>query len=140
MRQPFEHQSDKTKVEFSCGIDQRFLKVFDQTLTSFHPRIRSLNYPSGCYSNKSRVTLGCFFGFRRLGCQFKPNLGHHLRREFLHSTSDSVWVIAMIEQYGDVWDVDRLGSKVIQVIAQQFNQALVIGHIGRSAVGKKRQP
>jgi hypothetical protein len=44
MRQPFEHQSDKTKVEFSCGIDQRFLKVFDQTLTSFHPRIRSLNY------------------------------------------------------------------------------------------------
>ncbi len=46
----------------------------------------------------------------------------------------------MIKQNGDFGDVDRLGSKVIQVVAQQFNQALVVGQIGFGAVSKKRQP
>jgi hypothetical protein len=31
----------------------------------------------------------------------------------------------MIKQNGDFGDVDRLSSKVIQVVAQQFNEALV---------------
>jgi hypothetical protein len=36
----------------------------------------------------------------------------------------------MVEQNGNLWDIDGLGAKVVQVIAQQFNQALVIGHTG----------
>ncbi len=33
--------------------------------------------------------------------------------------------------------VNRLGTKVVQVMTQHFNQALVIGHISFGAVAKK---
>ncbi len=57
----------------------------------------------------------------------------------MQGLGDGIWVIAMIKQNGDFGDVDRLGSKVIQVVTQQFNQALVVGQIGFGAVSKKRQ-
>jgi hypothetical protein len=42
-------------------------------------------------------------------------------------------------QNGNLWDIDGLGAKVIEVVTQQFNQPLVIRHASRSAVRKKRQ-
>ncbi len=48
-------------------------------------------------------------------------------------------MIPVVEQDGNLWDIDGFGSKVVQVVAQQFNQALVVGHTGFSAVSKKRQ-
>ena len=45
----------------------------------------------------------------------------------------------MVEQNGDLRNVDRFGAKVVQVVAEQLNQALVVGHICTSAVCEKRQ-
>lgn len=45
----------------------------------------------------------------------------------------------MVKQNRNLWDIHRLGTKVVQVVVQQFNQTLVIAHIGFSAVSKKRQ-
>jgi len=50
-----------------------------------------------------------------------------------------VGVIAMVNQNGNFGDVHGFGTKVIEVAAQQFNQALVIANIGFRTVSKKRQ-
>jgi len=80
-----------------------------------------------------------FFGFCRLGCQFKPDLGHDLGIEFLQSGSQGLWMIAIVQQDGDLWNIDRLGAKIIEVVTQHFEQALVIGDIGFSAMSEKRK-
>ena len=118
---------------------QSFLKVFDQTLTAFHPSIRALNDPSGCHWDKSRLALGYFLGFGWLRCEFKPDLGHDLWVEFLQLCCELVRVIPPVKQNGNFGDIDGFSSKVVQVVAQQFNQALIIGYTRFSAVGKKRQ-
>ena len=46
-----------------------------------------------------------------------------------------VGVISMVEQDGNLRDVHRFGTKVIEVMAQQFNQALVIADIGWECSG-----
>ncbi len=48
-------------------------------------------------------------------------------------------MIAIVQQDGDLWNVDRLGAKIIKVVTQHFEQALVIGDIGFGAVGEKRK-
>jgi len=45
----------------------------------------------------------------------------------------------MVKQNGNFGDVHGFGTKVIEVAAQQFNQALVIANIGFRTVSKKRQ-
>lgn len=45
----------------------------------------------------------------------------------------------MVEQNGDLGNVDWLGTKVVQVVAQQFNQALVVGDVCFGTVRKKWQ-
>ena len=65
--------------------------------------------------------MGCFFGFRGLGCKLEPDLGHDLRVERLQCDYNLVWVIAVVKQNGNLRDVYRLGTKVAQVLAQQFN-------------------
>lgn len=97
------------------------LKVFHQTLTAFHPSIRALNNLSLCHRDKSNFTLGCLFGFCRLGCQLKPELGHDLRIVVLQGSADGLRVVAVVEQDRNLGKVDRLGSKVIQIVAQEFN-------------------
>jgi hypothetical protein len=84
IRQPFDHQSDKTQIEFCCGIVERSLKVFDQTFTarSIQAFERSLPPPS-CHRDKSNFKECSFFGLRRFGCQFKPDLGHDLGIDLL---------------------------------------------------------
>jgi len=57
----------------------------------------------------------------------------------LQGSRDRVQVIAVVEQNGDLRNIDGFGAKVIKVITQQFNQALVIRHTGFGAVSKKRQ-
>ena len=52
---------------------------------------------------------------------------------------DFIWMIAVVKQNRNLWDIHRLGTKVVQVLLQQFNQANVIADIGFSAVSKKRQ-
>jgi len=39
----------------------------------------------------------------------------------LQGGANGVWVIAVVEQDGNLRNVDRLGSKVIQVVAQEFD-------------------
>ena len=50
-----------------------------------------------------------------------------------------VGVIPVVEQNGNLRDVHGFGAKVIEVVAQQFNQTLVIADIGFRTVSKKRQ-
>lgn len=80
-----------------------------------------------------------FFGLRRFGCEFKPDLGHHLGIDLLQGGGELIWMISVVKQDGNFGNVDRFGSEVIQVLAQQFNQALVVGHTRFSTVGKKWQ-
>jgi len=118
---------------------ERSLEVFDQTLTALSPGVRPFNHPPCCHQDKSRFTLCCFFGFRGLGCDLKPDLGENLWVEFLEFCGDFVWVVATVEQNCNLWNINGFNAKVIQVVAQQFNQATVVRHTGRSAVGKKRK-
>ncbi len=48
-------------------------------------------------------------------------------------------MVAVVEQQGDLRNVDRLGAKVVHVVVEPLNQALVIGDIGFRAVREKRQ-
>jgi len=45
----------------------------------------------------------------------------------------------MVEQNRDFWDVDRLAAKVVEVVAQQFNQTLIVGHTCFGAVCEEWQ-
>ncbi len=98
-------------------MGQSSLKVFDQALTTFHPRMGALNHPSRCHRDKSRFPLCGFLGFRGLGSEFKPNLGHDLGVDLLQRCGDLVWVVSVVEQERDLWDTDGLGAKVIQMMA-----------------------
>lgn len=62
-----------------------------------------------------------------------------VRSKFLQFGCNFSGVISMVEQDGNLRDVHRFGTKVIEVMAQQFNQALVIADIGFRAMGEKRQ-
>lgn len=83
--------------------------------------------------------MSSFLSFRRLGGQLKPKLGHNPGIDALNSCGEFVWVISIVEQNGNLRDVDRLGTEVINVGTEQFDHALVIGDIGFGAVGKKRK-
>ena len=114
--------------KFLTKLLQRSIQAFDRSLP-----------PSSCYHDKSSFPKCCFFGFRGLRCQFKPDFGHNLRVKFLQFYCELVRVIAVVEQNGNLRDIDRFSAKVIEVVTQQFNQALVIRHTRFGAVGKKRQ-
>lgn len=45
-------------------------------------------------------------------------------------------MIPVVEEDGYFRDINGLGTKVIEMMTQQFNQALVIGYTRGSAVGK----
>ncbi len=115
------------------------LKVLHQALTSLHPSIRPFNNPARCHRNKSRFTLCCFLGFGGLRSELKANLSHDLWIERLQCFGNGIGMITVVEHDGDFWNVDGLSTKVVQVIAQHLNQALVIGDICFGAVREKRQ-
>ncbi len=115
--------------KFLTKLLQRSIQAFDRSIT--HAR---------CHRDKSNLTLCSFFGLRGFGCQFKPDLGHDLGIDLLQGYYNLVRMIAVLKQNGNFWDVDWLGAKVVFVVAQHFNQTLVIRHTGFCAVGKKRQP
>lgn len=116
---------------------QRSLKILDQALTPFHPCIGAFNNPSSCDWYKSNFTLGGFLGFGRFGCELKFELGHHLRVVLLQGSADSIWMIAVVKQDGNLGNVNGLGSKVVEIVAGQFNQSLIVAHVGWSAVREK---
>jgi hypothetical protein len=45
----------------------------------------------------------------------------------------------MVEQNRNFGDVDRLAAKVVEVVAQQFNQTLIVGHTCFGAVCEEWQ-
>jgi hypothetical protein len=49
------------------------------------------------------------------------------------------WVIPVVEQNRDFWDVDRLAAKVVEVVAQQFNQTLIVRYTCFGAVCEEWQ-
>ncbi len=120
-------------------MTQRSFKVFDQALTTLHPSIRPFNHPPSRHWNKSHFPLSCFLGCRGLGCQFKANLRHNLGIDLLQGLNNLSWVISVVKQNGNLWEIDRLSTKVVFVAAQHFNQPLVIRDIRFRAMGKKRQ-
>lgn len=122
--------------KFLTKLLQRSIQAFERSMTV---RLSSRRSPSSCHHPKSRFSLCSFFGFCGLGCQFKPDLGHDLGIKFLQGCGNCLWVIAIVQQDGDLWDSDRLGAKVIEVVAQHFDQTLLIGYIGFGAVGEKRK-
>ena len=64
MCQALKHESDKAKIEFRSGMAECSFKVFDQTLTPFHPSIGAFNNPTGCHWNALQFFLEPLF---RLG-------------------------------------------------------------------------
>ncbi len=49
------------------------------------------------------------------------------------------WVIPVVEQNRDFGAVDRLAAKVVEVVAQQFNQTLIVGYTCFGAVREEGQ-
>ena len=116
--------------KFLTKLLQHYIEAFDRSITS----------PSCHHDNSSFPLQRHCFGFRWLGCHFKPDLGHHLGIEFLLSLR---WVYP-----GDtpcpcttvIFGILMSPSaKVIEVVTQHFNPATVIGHTGFCAMDKKRQ-
>ena len=127
----------KQRLSFAVALVSVLSKFLTKLLQrSTHALERSLP-PSSCHWDKSRFPKCCFFRFRGFRCQFKSNFGHNLWINLLQCCCECVRVIATVEQNGNLWDIDRFGTKVIQAITQQFNQALVIGSIRLGAMGKK---
>lgn len=115
------------------------LKVLDQALAPFHPRIRTLNGPSSRNWDKARLPFRCVLSFCRFGSELEANFGHDLRVEQFERHLKRVRMIPVVKQNRDFWNVHGLGTKVIQVINQHLNQALVIGDIRFRTVGEERQ-
>ena len=46
-------------------------------------------------------------------------------------------MIAVVKQDGNLGNVNGLGSKVVEIVAGQFNQSLIVAHVGWSAVREK---
>lgn len=49
-------------------------------------------------------------------------------------------MIPIVKQDGYLCDVNGFSSEVVEILAQQFNQTLIVGHTSLGAVGKKWQP
>ena len=116
-------------MELCSRMTQCALKVLDQTLTPLHPSIGTLNAPARCNRNKSCFALGCFFGFRGLRSKLEANLGHDLRIERLQCLPERVRMIAVVKQNCDLRNIDWLGTKVVQVVAEHLNQTLVVSDV-----------
>ena len=71
--------------------------------------------------DKFRFALCYFFCFHLLRGKPVVNFGHHLWIDGLQGDSKLVRVIPVIEQNCDFWDVDGFGSKVVKIVAHQFN-------------------
>lgn len=118
---------------------KRPLKVLDQAFTPLHPSIGTLSDPSCRDRNKSCFALCYFLSFGGLWSQLKANLGHDLRVECLECFRDCIEMIAMVKEERNFRNVDGFGAKVVQVVAEHLNQALVFTHVGFGAVRKERQ-
>lgn len=126
-------------MDFRIGMIQGTLEVLDETLAALHPRIRSFNNPTGRNRNKSRFTCRCFLGFRQFGRKLEANLGHDLGIEQFQRHLDRVGMVAVVEQDCDFGKVDWLLAKIVQVINQHLNQALIISDIGSGTVREEWQ-
>ena len=92
----------KQRLSFALAwlrVRSKFLTLLLQH--SIHAFDRSITHPC-CHDYKSRLSLCRFSGFFRPRCQFKPDLGHDLGIEFWQGGGQGLWMIAIVQQDGDM--------------------------------------
>lgn len=107
-------------MNFRIGMIEGALKVLDQTLAAFHPRIGTLNDPSSCNWDKACFARCCFLSSSRLGRELEANLGHDLGVKQFQRHLDRVGMVAVVKQDRNLGNVHGLFAKVVQVINQHF--------------------
>lgn len=113
------------------------LKIFNQTLTSIHPRIGALNHPSCFHYHKARFSLRLFFVLRQFGRTLETNLPQDIWIDLLQSSNNGLNMIAMIQQDGDFGTVDRFFFEVVNVGTEHLNEPNIIGYIRWGAMGEE---
>ncbi len=51
-----------------------------------------------------------------------------------------LWVIAMIQQEGDLGNVDRFCPEVVDIVRQHLNQSRIVGEIRARTVREEGKP
>jgi len=100
----------KVLSKFLTRLLQRSIQAFDRSITH---RVAIGTNPA--------LPCAAFSAFVGLGASWNLILVITIGIDGLQGNGELVWVIAMVEQNGDFWDVDGFSSKVVEIVAHHFN-------------------